>query len=58
MSVKTAYACTGIYVRPCTCCPCDGCPNGVLNITTKGGRGTADHDVRVGIAMAKPTGIP
>ena len=55
MSVKTAYVDTGIYVRPCSCCPCAGCPDGVLNITAKGGGGgIADHDVHIGIAMPNP----
>ena len=52
MSVETAYVDTGIYVRPCSCCPCAGCPDGVLNITAKGDGGTTD--VHIGIAMPNP----
>ena len=50
MSVEAAYVDTqGNYVIPCYCCPCAGCPDGMLNITAKGDGGTTD--VHIGIAM-------
>ena len=62
VSVQSAYSDGGRYMMPCTCCPCAGCPDGVLDIR---GRITQDgitasrigEEFHIGLAMPDPEGF-
>lgn len=47
ISLERAFRGKGYYYLPCYCCPCTGCPDGIVDV-----RGTVDGvDVHVGFAM-------
>ena len=55
LSVKNAYADSGSYTMPCICCPCAGCPDGVLDIRARFTNQTGQVvDVHIGVAMPNP----
>ena len=58
MSVQTAYRDRGSHIRPCLCCPCAGCPDGVLDIRgtmTQGGvPAMIGKEFHIGLAMPDP----
>ena len=55
LSVKNAYADSGSYTMPCICCPCAGCPDGVLDVRAKLTKQTGQVvDVHIGVAMPNP----
>ena len=55
LSVKNAYTDSGSYTMPCVCCPCAGCPDGVLDVRAKLTKQTGQVvDVHIGVAMPNP----
>ena len=58
VSVQTAYRDRGSHIRPCLCCPCAGCPDGVLDIRgtmTQGGvPAMIGKEFHIGLAMPDP----
>lgn len=54
VSVERAFVDRGLYMLPCYCCTCTGCPDGIVDIRgtmTEAGGGPQGMEFHIGIEM-------